>query len=300
MKLIDTFLFFNELDLLEIRIRYLYPVVDFFIITEARLSFAGHKKRLYFEENKERFSKYKKKIIHQIIDTEPSNFKDFIKPDKRFTDYNKSYEHKHNGKKAIDIDIQYQREIYQRDYQILGVSKVANVNDYIILGDVDEIPNRDLLTKIKMQNLITKNEHVTLCLKWFMYYINSYLPKEWYGIRLCEYQYLEDKSIDLMRYHTENKSLQKFKIYDDAGWHFHLFGGVENVKEKLSGYNYSGTKIAFLLKILNYLFPNRIKNKIKNNKDILDKNRKIMKINPASEFPRDLLAIIAEYPKMFR
>ena len=300
MKLIDTFAFLNELDLLEIRLKYLDPIVDFFIITEARHTFSGHKKKLYFEENKERFSKYKKKIIHQIIDSEPSNFRDFCKPDKRFMDYHKSYEHKSFGKRAIDLDIQFQREIYQRDYQILGVSKVANADDYIMIGDIDEIPNRDLLRKIKLQNLITKNEHITFCMKWFMYYIDSYLPKEWYGIRICEYQYLEDKSIDLVRYPTENKSLQKFKIYNNAGWHLSFFGGVEHVKEKLNAYSYSGVRFKSLLKIINYLFPNRIKNKLKNNKDVLDKNREIIKIDPASEFPRDLLEIISDYRVMFR
>ena len=301
MKLIDTIPFLNELDILEIRIKYLDPIVDFFVITEARHTFSGEKKRLYFEENKDRFSKYKKKIIHQIIDFTPSNFKDFCKPDKRFTDFYRTYDHKHNGnRRAIDLDMQYQREIYQRDYQILAVSKVANANDYIMCGDVDEIPNRDLLKKIKFQKLIIKDEHITLCLKWFMYYFNSYLPKEWFGIRICEYQYLDDKSIDLIRYPTENRSLQKFKIYDDAGWHLSFFGGEEHVKEKLNAYEYSGVRYKSILKIINYLFPNRIKNKIKNNKDVLDKNRKIIKIDPAFTFHKDFLEIISDYPFMFR
>jgi len=300
MKLIDTFLFFNELDLLEIRLKYLDSVVDYFIITESKKSFGGYNKKLYFEENKDRFCKYKNKIIHQIIDYIPDNFDNFTLPDKRYTDYHRRYKHKHFGKKLIDLNIQFQREVYLKDYQIIGVSKVAKNNDYIILGDLDEIPNINLLRKIKFENLIPKNQHITLCLKWFMYYFNLQLPKEWFGIRMCQYQYLEDKSIDLLRYPLEQRSLQVFKIFDNAGWHFSFFGGEKIIKEKLYKSNFQGRRFNFLLKIINYIFPNRIKKKLDTSKDVLEMNREFIKVDPNSEFPEGLLKIISNYKHMFK
>ena len=43
-KLIDSFLFFNEVDLLKVRLEYLGPIVDYFIIVEANIDFSGVKK----------------------------------------------------------------------------------------------------------------------------------------------------------------------------------------------------------------------------------------------------------------
>lgn len=62
--LFDCFTFFNELDLLEIRLEELSSVVDWFVLVEATRTFSGRPKPLYFEENKERYSKFLHKIVH--------------------------------------------------------------------------------------------------------------------------------------------------------------------------------------------------------------------------------------------
>ena len=41
MRVVDTFPFFNELDLLEIRLNLLDPYVDCFILSEATKTFSG-------------------------------------------------------------------------------------------------------------------------------------------------------------------------------------------------------------------------------------------------------------------
>ncbi len=63
----DCFMFFNELDLLEIRLNILDPYVDFFVIGESTETFSGKRKPLYFQENKERFKKWEHKIINLTI-----------------------------------------------------------------------------------------------------------------------------------------------------------------------------------------------------------------------------------------
>jgi beta-1,4-mannosyl-glycoprotein beta-1,4-N-acetylglucosaminyltransferase len=64
--IVDTFTFFNELDLLEIRLEILDPYVDFFVLTEAPQTFSGLPKPLYFKDNMDRFKKWDKKIVHNI------------------------------------------------------------------------------------------------------------------------------------------------------------------------------------------------------------------------------------------
>ncbi len=63
----DCFMFFNELDLLEIRLNILDPYVDFFVIGESTETFSGKPKPLYYAENKDRFAKWNHKIIHHVI-----------------------------------------------------------------------------------------------------------------------------------------------------------------------------------------------------------------------------------------
>jgi beta-1,4-mannosyl-glycoprotein beta-1,4-N-acetylglucosaminyltransferase len=62
--IIDCFPFFNELDVLEIRLNELNSVVDKFVLVEADRTQSLLPKPYYFEGNKERFSKFIDKIVH--------------------------------------------------------------------------------------------------------------------------------------------------------------------------------------------------------------------------------------------
>ena len=57
MKVFDAFAFFNELDLLDIRLNLLDPYVDYFILSEATKTFQGGDKPLWYQENKDKFEK---------------------------------------------------------------------------------------------------------------------------------------------------------------------------------------------------------------------------------------------------
>ncbi len=67
MKIFDTFLFNNELDLLEVRLRLLYQYVDCFVIQESDYTHSGKLKPLYFDLNRYRFEWAAHKIIHLIM-----------------------------------------------------------------------------------------------------------------------------------------------------------------------------------------------------------------------------------------
>jgi len=64
MRVYDTFIFYNELDLLEIRLRELYDHVDVFVLCESDLTLTNHAKPYIFEENKKRFEPWLDKIRH--------------------------------------------------------------------------------------------------------------------------------------------------------------------------------------------------------------------------------------------
>lgn len=69
----DCFVFFNELELLELRLEELSDVVDRFVLVEGTKTFRGKKKPLYFEDNKERYSKFLNRIIHIRVDDFPES-----------------------------------------------------------------------------------------------------------------------------------------------------------------------------------------------------------------------------------
>ena len=66
MKKYDIFTFFNELELLEIRLNILNDYVDYFVLIECTETFSGLKKPLYYNENKNMFERWGHKIIHIV------------------------------------------------------------------------------------------------------------------------------------------------------------------------------------------------------------------------------------------
>ena len=72
-QVIDAFMFNNELDVLNFRLHELNEHVDKFVIYENSWTFSGNKKPLYFEENKEMFSKFSGKIVHIKSNTRGKN-----------------------------------------------------------------------------------------------------------------------------------------------------------------------------------------------------------------------------------
>ncbi|XP_035706569.1 uncharacterized protein LOC110848618 isoform X1 [Folsomia candida] len=70
ITVIDAVIFSIELDILEIRIRELWDVVDIFLVMEADRTFVGRPKQLYLTENLYRFSWASMKLRHvPLLDT---------------------------------------------------------------------------------------------------------------------------------------------------------------------------------------------------------------------------------------
>jgi beta-1,4-mannosyl-glycoprotein beta-1,4-N-acetylglucosaminyltransferase len=60
--------FFNELDLLEARLSEMARMVDRFVVIEARQTFRGQPKPLYFQENSHLFRRWAAQIDHVVVD----------------------------------------------------------------------------------------------------------------------------------------------------------------------------------------------------------------------------------------
>lgn len=70
IRVFDGFIFFDEEELLEIRLNELYDIVDYFVIVEGNRNFRGISKPLLFNQlqHDERFYKFRSKIKYVVCD----------------------------------------------------------------------------------------------------------------------------------------------------------------------------------------------------------------------------------------
>jgi len=131
-------MFFDEEMLLDLRLNIMDKYVDKFVITEATYMHSGRPKKLLFDINK--FSKFKDKIIYNIVDSQPPNIETIFESDNDDVDT--------RGQKLVRNS--NRREHYQREMAQKSLNE-AEPDDLILINDVDEIPNlKDVnLKKIK-------------------------------------------------------------------------------------------------------------------------------------------------------
>ena len=219
----DCFSFFNELDLLEIRLNTLDKVVDKFILAESPLTHTGHPKPLYYKENKERFAAFNDRIIHIVVDDFPAMPDDMQIREKAWT-----------------------RENWQRNAIVRGLPKDIKNDDILLISDLDEIPNPDYI-----QIATTNPVGVTrLDLKAYCFFINlrniSY-PIWNNGTRILTWRTFNDTSTYVGAGYSECcieavnqgpsatriRFLKPDTILKPAGWHFSYLGGVEAIQRKM-------------------------------------------------------------------
>ena len=230
MKIYDCFMFFDEEMLLDLRLNIMDKYVDKFVITEATYMHSGKPKKLLFDINN--FSKFKDKIIYNIVDDKPPNIETIYDDDNDEVDT--------RGQKLVRNSIR--REHYQREMAQKSLNK-ADPDDLILINDVDEIPNlKDVnLKKIKEKIIIFKQ-------KIFFYKFNLlYEGMSWYGPRACRKknfispQWLRDTKhkkyppwrLDIFLSKTKHSSIY---YVENGGWHFTNIKSPEEIEKKFSNF----------------------------------------------------------------
>lgn len=216
----DCFAFFDELDLLEIRLNELNPVIDKFVIVEATKTFQKKPKPLYFKNNQSRFKKFNDKIIHIVVDEYPSFFTRFRIPT------------------PMDYDN------HQKNQVIRGL-KDAQPDDIIIYSDLDEIPRAEKILQYKDVPGI-KVFQQTFC-SYFINCISTHGPigpcelnkdgkHYWRGSVMANFS--EFKSTKSFRKLRDIQSDNIIQI-EDGGWHFTYLGDSKKILHKLNSFAHS-------------------------------------------------------------
>jgi len=249
-KIYDCFPFYNELEVLEIKLNELYDHIDYFVIVEATETFRGDPKPLYFDENKQRFCKFSDKIIHIIVT-----------------------EHTQTGNP-------WKRERFQRNQALRGLTG-CNDDDIIIIGDLDEIIRASKLPEIIAPLLENRQRFVRCIQTFYSYFLNRLGPPSlykdatgykvnWHGSVVAKYKDVKLKT----PFNTRLERYSNQGTIPNAGWHFSFMGGVDRVRDKIESFSHAELD----------------SESFKNQKKILDdiKSLKLVKIDDSfPQFVRD-------------
>ena len=260
----DCFQFFNELDMLKIRLNVMSPIVDKFVISEATETFSGLKKPLYYEENKEMFAEFADKIIHVVVDDTPEGYT-------------------------------HDRDTFQKNAVTRGLKDCTD-EDIIIFSDLDEIPNPEKIKEILKDFQEDKIYHFAQRL--FYCYLNmeevsgnllSYAGefegverKKWIGSKMCSYKLLREQNLMLGELRFPERKEIGIRI-EDGGWHFGYMGGhgEKDIKKRVQEKVISAAHQEYNSKHV----LNQVTDQIKDGKDIFGRDAKFIRCEIDESFP---------------
>lgn len=227
-KIFDCFVFYLELDILELRLNILDPYVDHFVLVESTMTYMGQPKPLYYEENKERFAKWQDKIIHVVVDDMPEV-----------------------------VDSPWDREALQRSAFGRGLTE-AQPDDLIIVSDVDEIIKPDALTdalkgaagKITYfegvyyhfhlnWRLVGRKDLKTSRMIEFKHFRDGWLTRKTKGCRTYSLPASLEYLVWLPYAGWRHKAFLRRQIYRDGCWHFSFMMSPEEIRQKLAAYSHT-------------------------------------------------------------
>ena len=199
--IVDSFIFYNELDILELRLTVLDKHVDKFVIVESEVNHIGERKPLFYGENRERYAQWADKIIHVAV----------------------SEEEMPGGELHPIV-----REDYQR-YAITKALKDLPDDATLMMSDVDEIPD---MSKIPFGSL---PQTCTIHMWLYIHSLDTISTDEpWYGTVITSmgsFRKLGPYFLRNNRWH--------FPTFKNAGWHLSYFGGPKMVLNKLRTFSHS-------------------------------------------------------------
>jgi beta-1,4-mannosyl-glycoprotein beta-1,4-N-acetylglucosaminyltransferase len=245
LKIFDCFPFYNEYDLLRLRMALLQDVVDGFVAVEAYQTHAGKPKPLYLSKEGPADLLAHPKLSVRAVDL-PVGFSDWERD-------------------------QHQRESIGEALRALG----AQASDLILVSDVDEIPTVDAVRRAR-DALAAARERMLLIFEQRLFYfrLNYELvwsrKMPWLGTAAARFG--DAPSINGMRTTGRNTRGRHAKGFDKGasvfrlprgGWHFSYLGGDEFLRQKLAAHEEHGAKrrparsVAELIERRMSLFPRR-------------------------------------------
>lgn len=269
-RIIDGFTFYNEVDMLELRLRYLYPHVDEFLIVEADRKFSGEAKPFLLKElmATSRFAwaadKVKIRSIH--IDTSQMRLDDRPEKYDPSTDFWKIETAQRNAIRPDNL----------------------GSHDVLLMGDVDEIPNAETI-KILRQNRQfrrwAQKEPSTFRQSFFYYNPHCLKPEPWAGTIVIGSEVAARMSNQEIRDKRYN-----WKTLENGGWHFSYFMSPEQIADKIRSFSHQEYNTEYIRD------ANRIRTMMQQKKDIFERDEAFVPFD-TNTLPSELRSLLSTlYP----
>ena len=265
-KVFDCFTFFNEVELLEFRCKFLNDSVDYFVIAESNLTHSGKSKPYYFQNAIERFQPWLHKIIYIPVEqtTEGLLFKEEVM---------------YNPKSAA-----WQLENNQRNALLQAANKM-DANDVVLLSDLDEIPDPAAIQKV-----LSMRYPIAFSLLFHYYYLNGQNIGEsrwWKGCIACT----ANQFIEITPQGLRNKR-DAYPSVSKGGWHFSFLGGVQMIQQKIKAFAHTEFNKD------EFVNEQQINEALSKGTDLLKREGVIFKFVPLSYYPVKLQKVMKQYPAL--
>ena len=209
-KVIDTFLFNGEFEMLKMRLDYFNNSVDYFVICESDYTQSGNKKELTYPGNEYLFEEYKDKIIYIVYRPEQEDIEKV----------------KENS---------FQLEKKHIDFIRGNILHLSDENTVTMLSGVDEFPDKnrfdEMWNRIKDMNM----DSISYKMKTFYYSPICELDIECFGTNVINDFTL--RNMDRLSYLRDYTFICQH--IEDAGWHLSFFHTPELIKQKIESYAHS-------------------------------------------------------------
>lgn len=233
--IIDCFTFFNELDLLEIRLHTLSPYVDKFLICEADRTFQGASKPFHYHDNRDRFSDFDSKIIWCPLSIGMETVGA-------------------HGKRSLWPSAQTQLSAWEREgcqrrrirTEILRLQMKGELPDsreiVVLLSDADEIPDlsgtvRANWGKSWLQTVLEGKAPIFWMQKMSYYWVDLF-ARMWQGTAAIRLDQLDTEMNGDFQALRNNRISKALAVYP-GGWHFSFLGGVDAIKTKIEAFSHT-------------------------------------------------------------
>lgn len=244
--------FFNEKELLKIKLETVLPYVDYFILSESNFTHSGLSKIFNLQEMIDEgfFKDYPdNKIIIQLVDDTPSEYVNLQhNPDKDYW-YNVTVDRINKQTHWPKNNMSYGRDSWEKEILIRPLGMLnPNLDDIIIFSDMDEIINPEKL--LWLRNNFDSSQIYKFEMKMFYYYLNFLSNEYWDTPLAASYQTCLKTPFCVLRYFSDAG------ILNDGGWHFSYLGNEDKIKTKIE---------SFGEQYMNQdCFKNNLSNRIKN------------------------------------
>lgn len=195
--IIDSFMFNNELDMLECRLTEIGDVVDYVIAVEANVDHQDHPKPFHLSENLDRFERWGDKLV--VV--------------------------RAKGLPTVEDDPDpWAREHAQREFTFEGLAAIdAGPDDVVLHGDVDEIPTVLVTRNVRPQGFVSfmQRGHFWSC-RWLY-------PEPWFGT-------VAGRVRDVSSFGAMRDTRNIAKKIPNGGWHLSWLGGADAALTKVGSF----------------------------------------------------------------